>query len=386
MTIIYRFFCKYPLSMGGTLALMLSGFVLLSCNDSGGNSGTGTSTNPTSFYQHTNLVSDGAVSAVHTDSHLVNPWGIAFSPTGPFWVSDNGKGVATLYNGAGQLFPLSPDLPLVVTIPPPLGSPLGTQAAPTGQVFNGSSGFVITDPRTGNSGPSRFIFATEDGTISGFNSDVNPTNALLTVNNSSFNTVYKGLAISSNGSRLYAANFTAGTIDMFGSNFSFIVSFTDPNIPTGFAPFNVQDINGKLYVTYAKQKQPDNHDDEAGPGNGFVDVFDEDGNLLQRLASQGALNSPWGLALAPADFGPFSNALLVGNFGDGRINAFDPTTGNFLGQLKDSNGNFIQIDGLWALTFGNGGNAGKTNELFFTAGINDEKNGLFGKLEAVATP
>jgi uncharacterized protein (TIGR03118 family) len=391
MTIINQFLCKHFLIRVGTLMLVLSSFALLSfqCGDGGldnkGDEGDG-GHHEMQVYSQTNLVSDGAVSAAYTDFNLVNPWGISFSPTGPFWVSDNGKGVSTLYNGAGQRFPLSSASPLVVTIPPPTGSPPGTQATPTGQVFNGSSGFVITDRRTGNSGPSRFLFATEDGTLSGFNSDVNPTNALLAVDNSSLNAVYKGLAISNNGSRLYAANFQAGTIDMFGSNFVFIISFTDPNIPSGFAPFNVRDINGKLYVTYAKQKQTDKNDDEAGPGNGFIDVFDEDGNLLQRFTSQGPLNSPWGLALAPANFGQFSNALLVGNFGDGRINAFDPTTGNFLGQLKGSNGDPIQIDGLWVLTFGNGGDAGKTNELFFTAGINDEKNGLFGKLEAMTAP
>jgi uncharacterized protein (TIGR03118 family) len=169
-------------------------------------------------------------------------------------------------------------------------------------------------------------------------------------------------------------------VEVFSSsNFVLLGSFTGPNLPSDFAPFGIRDINGKLYVTYAKQK-PGTHDDDSGPGNGFVDVFDENGNFSQRLASNGTLNSPWGLAIAPADFGPFSNALLVGNFGDGRINAFDPTSGNFLGQLKDSNDNLIEIDGLWALTFGNGDNTGNTNELFFTAGPNDEANGLFGKL------
>ncbi|MFO1430220.1 MAG: TIGR03118 family protein [Candidatus Competibacteraceae bacterium] len=331
MTTIYRFFCKRPLIAVGTLVLMLSSFFLLSCGGGGGGGngdGGGTSTESTS-YRQTNLVSDGAVSAAYTDRNLVNPWGISFSPTGPFWVSDNGTGISTLYNGAGQPFPLSPASPLVVTIPLPTGSPTGTRATPTGQVFNGTSGFVIRDPATGNSGPSRFIFATEDGTLSGFNSDVNPTSAILTFSNP--NAVYKGLAISSNGSRLYAANFKVGAIEMFDSDFDPITSFTDPNIPSGFAPFNVQDINGKLYVTYAKQQQPDNHDDEAGPGNGFVDVFDEDGNLLQRLVSQGNLNSPWGLALAPGNFGRFSNALLVGNFGDGRIDAFDREHSHFVG-------------------------------------------------------
>lgn len=383
MMISYRFFRNRPPMIAGALVLMLSGFSLLSCGGGGGSdfSDNGNGGQETPFYRQTNLVSDGAVAAAHTDPHLVNPWGMAFSSTGPFWVADNGQGVSTLYDGAGQLVPPPPASPLVVTIPPP---PTGTQAAPTGLVFNASSGFVIS--KAGNAGPSVFIFVTEDGVIAGWNPNVDRTEAILMVDNSSLNAIYKGLAISSNGARLYAANFRAGTIEMFDSNFAFMTSFTDPSIPSGFAPFNVQDIDGKLYVTYAKRQQSDPQEDEPGPGNGFVDVFDEDGARLQRLASQGTLNSPWGLTLAPADFGRFSNALLVGNFGDGRINAFDPVTGGFLGQLPDSSGNPIEIEGLWALAFGNGGDAGKTNELFFTAGINDERNGLFGKLEAVTSP
>ena len=380
MNTLCRYICKCPLRVVSILMMMVVGALFLqSCTS--GNSNSGSSVN-TQFYTQTNLVSDGAVSAGNIDTKLVNPWGISFSPTGTFWVSDNGTGVTTVYNGAGQLFPLAPSAPLVVTIPPPAGSPAGTQSKPTGQVFNGSStNFVISDGV--KTGPSLFIFATEDGTISGWNHTVNAANAILVVDNSSSNAVYKGLAISSDSSRLYAANFQAGTVDMFDSNFAFMFSFTDslhsPSID-GFAPFNVHDINGKLYVTYAKQK-PGTPDDQSGPGNGFVDVFDENGTLLQRLASKGTLNSPWGLAIAPADFGQFSNALLVGNFGDGKINAFDVTNGSFLGQLsKDAYGNPIKIDGLWALTFGNGGDAGNTNELFFTAGPNEEANGLFGKL------
>ncbi len=332
------------------------------------------------------MVSDGAVSADNTDSNLVNPWGISFSSTGPFWVSDNGTGVSTLYNSAGQPFPLPPASPLVVLIPPPNGSLPGTLAKPTGQVFNNSSGFVIS--AHGNSGPALFIFATEDGTLSGWNPNVDPTNAILMVDRSTFNAVYKGLAISSDGASLYAANFHDGTIEKFDNAFNFVSSFNDPrHLPStdGFAPFNIQTINGQLYVTYAK-KQANSDDDESGPGNGFIDVFDDNGTLVRRFAGGGSLNSPWGLVLAPANFGQFSNALLVGNFGDGRINAFAVTSGDFLGQLKDTNGNPIEIDGLWALVFGNGGNAGNPNELFFTAGINDEANGLFGKLEAVAAP
>jgi uncharacterized protein (TIGR03118 family) len=338
-------------------------------------------------YERVNLVSDIDGVALRKDPNLVNPWGVAFSPTSPFWISDNGTGVSTLYNGDGQ--PQPSTTPLVVTIPPPRGSSSDTKATPTGQVFNSSSGFMIMDKdNAGNgnsSGPSRFIFATEDGTISGWNPNVNPTKAILTVDNSSSKAVYKGLAISSNDSRLYAANFSAGTIEMFDSNFAPTPtnrnSFTDPNIPSGFAPFNIRDINGKLYVTYAKQDE-DKHDDVAGQGNGFVDVFDEDGKFLYQLASHGTLNSPWGLALAPQNFGQFSGALLVGNFGDGRINAFDPNSGKFLGQLYDQIGQPLAINGLWALVFGNGQQAGAINSLFFTAGIGDEGHGLFGVIRA----
>lgn len=337
------------------------------------------------FYQQTNLVSDQPGVAKVTDPHLVNSWGIVHSPTSPFWISDNGTGVSTLYNGAGMPFPVN--APLVVTIPPPKGSPAGTTAAPTGVVFNGTSGFVVKKGKV--SGAALFIFATEDGTISGWNRDVDPTHAILAADKSkaSPSAVYKGLAIGSNakGTFLFATNFRAGTIDVFNSHFHQVRlagSFTDRFLPRGYAPFGIANLNGKLYVTYALQ-DAQKHDDVAGAGHGFVDVYDTNGHLIRRLISRGPLNSPWGLAIAPSHFGQFSNDLLVGNFGNGRINAISPRTGFFLGQLRDKNDKPITIDGLWGLDFGNGANAGPTTTLFFTAGPDGESHGLFGSLMSV---
>ncbi len=333
------------------------------------------------FYQQTNLVSDLPGVAKVTDPHLINSWGILHNSTSPFWIADNGTGVSTLYNGAGT------PIALVVTIPPPGGSPAGTTAAPTGVVFNGTSGFVVSNGTT--SGPARFIFSTEDGTISGWNPAVNPTNAILEVDNSqaSPSAVYKGLAMGSNatGTFLYATNFRAGTVDVFDSSFhqvSLAGSFTDPSLLPGYAPFGIANIGGELYVTYALQNA-EKHDDVAGPAHGFVNIYDTNGNLIRRLVTRGRLNSPWGLALAPSSFGRFSNDLLIGNFGDGRINAIDPATGDFLGQLRDTNNNPITINGLWGLDFGNGANAGPTTMLFFTSGLNDEADGLFGSIVSV---
>lgn len=327
-------------------------------------------------FVQTNLVSNIAGLAAHTDPNLKNPWGISASATSPFWISNNGTGISTLYNGQGVPFPVA--TPLIVTVPPPAG---GTPpSTPTGQVFNGGASFQV-----GSNLPARFIFATEDGTISGWNPTANPTSAILKVDNSVSGAVYKGLAIGNNGSAdfLYAANFTAGKIDVFDSAFSSTTlsgNFTDPNLPAGYKPFNVQNINGKLLVTYALADAGDPAEDSPGAGNGYVDVFDLNGTLERRLVSGGALNSPWGLAMAPSNFGEFANDLLVGNFGDGKINAFDPLTGDLLGQIVDSTGNAIVNEGLWGLQFGNGGNGGDTNKLYFTAGINDEADGLFGSL------
>jgi uncharacterized protein (TIGR03118 family) len=326
-------------------------------------------------YLQTNLVSDLPGVAANVDPNLVNPWGLASSPSSPIWVSDNGMGVATLYNSAGV--PQS----LVVTIPPPTGS--GTSSAPTGVVFN---------PTTTAFGGSNFIFATEDGTIASWKG-ANGTSAVQDFPAGNPTGVYKGLAIGTAalGPQLYATNFRAGTVDVFNSNFSQVLQpgFIDPNLPAGYAPFGINNIGGKIYVTYAVQDAA-KHDDVAGPGNGLIDVYDTNGNFLARLVTGGVLNSPWGLALAPSNFGVFSNDLLVGNFGDGTINAFNITTGQSLGELKDAQGNPIVNLGLWGLLFGNGGNGGATNQLFFSAGIpgpngNIEDNGLFGDITAVQT-
>jgi uncharacterized protein (TIGR03118 family) len=340
------------------------------------------------FYQQTNLVSDIPGVARFTDPNLVNAWGLSHSSAGPWIISDNGTGLATAYRGDGRMFPVG-GTPLVITIPPPKGSSAKTQATPTGNVFNNTNDFIIS--QNGRSDPSQFIFATEDGTISGWAPNVNPTQAILKVDRSKVGqgAVYKGLAIGHNdsGNFLYATNFRFGTVEMFDAHFNLVRSFTDPQLSHNcphhdqcFAPFGIQNIRGNLYVAYALQNK-DKKDDVAGPGNGFVDIFDPNGKLIRRLIAGGRLNSPWGLALAPNNFGQFSNDLLVGNFGDGHINVFDPKTGDSLGQLSSQSGNPIIINGLWGLAFGNGGLAGTPNTLFFAAGIGDEAHGLFGSIQ-----
>ena len=326
-----------------------------------------------SYVPH-NLVSDVRGLAEHFDPNLVNPWGVALSPTSPFWVSDNGAGVSTLYNGQGEA------QPLVVTIPPPGG---GTPpSAPTGQVFHGAvAGFEIAAGK-----PAIFLFATEGGTIAGWNPAVNPTNAITKVDRSTAMAIYKGLALAtaSNGDHLYAANFHAGAVEVFDTAFNLVSlsgNFTDPNLPAGYAPFNIQKIGAHLFVTYALQ-DADQKDDVPGDGNGYVNEFDADGNLVRRFASQGTLNAPWGVVRAPAGFGAFGGDLLIGNFGDGRISAFDFNTAEFHGQLQKPNGKAIEIEGLWALVFGNGEKAGDADKLYFTAGIDDESHGLFGQIRA----
>jgi uncharacterized protein (TIGR03118 family) len=326
-------------------------------------------------FAQVNLASDVPGLAAVTDPNLVNPWGITFSPTGPFWSADNGSGVSDLLDGRGQ------PVPLVVTVPS--AAPSGS--TPTGTVFNGGPGFAISE--NGVSAPSRFLFATQDGTIAGWTTLVDPTHALVAVDNSSAGAVYTGLALATGPaghSLLYAADFSHGTIDVFDQHFQPVVrpgSFEDPNLPDGYAPFNIQNINNLLVVTYAQQDES-GHDDVAGAGHGFIDVYDTGGNLVSRFASGGALNSPWGLALAPADFGPFGGALLVGNNGDGHINAYNPRSGAFLGQLAGDNGAPITIPDLWALTFGNGHAGGDAHTLFFAAGVDYDAHGLFGALQA----
>jgi uncharacterized protein (TIGR03118 family) len=326
-------------------------------------------------FVQTNLVSDLPTVANLTDPNLVNPWGLVHSATSPFWIADNGSGVSTVYTGTGA------KVPLTVTVPPP-GSMMSAISAPTGIVFNGTSGFDV-----GPNAPAHFIFDTEDGTISGWNSG---NSAVLMVDNSASDAVYKGLALANNGSGnfLYATNFHAGTVDVFNSSFGATTlsgSFTDPSLPAGFAPFNIQELDGDLYVSYAKQDAA-KHDDVAGLGNGFIDVYDLNGDFLDRLVSGGQLDSPWGMVIAPSGFGNYGGDLLVGNFGDGMIDVYNPTNGAFISTLDGGGNKPIVIQGLWGLEFGNGAAGGDANTLYFTAGIPGpaaiEDHGLFGSLTA----
>jgi uncharacterized protein (TIGR03118 family) len=340
----------------------------------------------TGFGNQSNLVSNIPGLAKSTDADLVNPWGVSFSATSPFWVSDNGTGLSTLYNGAGV------KQGLIVTIPTPKG---GTPpSTPTGQVNNGNATEFLVDPATANSG-ARFIFATEDGTISAWNGGaaavLKVDNSMTTYPNGGVGAVYKGLALASKGGTnndfLYAANFRSGNVDVFDNKFGSAGSFTDPSLKAiGYAPFGIATINGNLYVTFAKQ-DADRADDVAGAGHGFIDVFSPSGTMLDRLVSRGQLDSPWGLAVAPTGFGKFGGDLLVGNFGNGQINAYDLASGAFKGTLKaDGSHKPIAIDGLWAISFGNNQATVPPNTLYFTAGPNDEADGLFGTISPSLAP
>lgn len=339
------------------------------------------------FYTQQNLISDLPGVAVHQDSHVVNAWGLASGPvTGPatpWWIANNGDDTSSLYNASNDTIP-----PLVVSIP---------GGAPTGIVFNNSGGgFVVSSGAA--SGSAVFIFASEAGIISGWSPNVPPppTSTQAQIGATVPDAIYKGLAIAGSGAgaRLYATNFHAGNVDVFDNTFSLLSmpagAFVDPDLPPGFAPFGIQNIGGTLYVTYALQ-DADKEDDVAGVGLGYVDQFDTSGNLLRRVASKGPLNAPWGLALAPDDFGIFSNMLLVGSFGDGKIHAYDVSANvggeaPLVGQLHTDKGPPLRIDGLWALQFGNDGGAGSSKTLFFTAGPFDEDHGLFGSLTVAGAP
>jgi len=335
-------------------------------------------------YVQTNLVSDIPGLAAHTDPNLKNPWGTSVAPGSPIWVSDNHAGVTTLYDGAGN------PQPRVVAIPAPPSAGSGAVGAPTGQAFNtfdqASSDFLLS--RNGVSGPAFFLFGTEDGTIAGWNPNVDNAHAVIVVDRSTatdsagdVGANYKGLALvtTPSGKFIYATSFRFGTVDVFDSHFNLVNSFTDPTIPPGFAPFGIHNIGGKLYVTFAKQG-PGKADDDARPGNGFVDVFAPNGDVLQRLVSRGKLDSPWAVTLAPSTFGAFGGDILVGNFGNGRIHAYDPISGQFPGTLSRPGGGPITIDGLWGLRFAPATPGAGPNTLFFTAGLNDEADGLFGTI------
>jgi uncharacterized protein (TIGR03118 family) len=328
-------------------------------------------------YTQTNLVSNRASLAPTVDSNLVNPWGLSRSSRSPWWVSDNGTGLATLYNGTGVV------QSLVVTIPP--GSTDSKMGTPTGTVFNGdANAFQIIPGKA-----AAFLFVTEDGTVSGWNPGVSPVPQIMVNQKGS---VFKGATIAtaetSNGpqSLLYVADFRKGQVEVFDTNFKPVhlseERFDDERLPKGYAPFNIQNIGGNLYVAFAKQGS-DKHDEQTGAGFGFVDVFSPRGRLLSRLEAGPWFNAPWGLALASSDFGSHSHDVLVGQFGSGEILAFDAVTGRFRGKLQDANNNPIHIDGLWAIAFGNDASAGPATTLFFTAGPDDESNGVFGTVTAI---
>ena len=362
----------WPVAIGTTLATMAFGMVPASAHTHGGG------------FRKINLVSDQHGKARLTDPDLVNAWGLAASPGTnskpgtPLWVADNGSDKATLYQGTGPV--AVSKVGLVVNV---------TGAAPTGQVFNADQSAFIVKDKKGHSGSSLFLFDTENGTIDGWSPGVNPNGSnpstvTEVARNNGANAVYKGLAIASmNGtSFLYATNFRSGRVEAYNSRFKPVELpgglFVDPRLPAGYGPFGIAEIMGKLYVSFAKQDAT-LHDDVAGRGHGFVDVFTNSGSFVRRLVTRGALDSPWGMALAPRGFGRFGGDLLVGNFGNGHINVYNPVTGRHLGQVRRPNGMPIVIDGLWGLQFGNG-NAAKTNQLIFSAGPDGESHGLLGKI------
>jgi len=325
---------------------------------------------PPDRFEQVNLVSDLPGVALLQDTNLVNAWGMSFSATSPFWISDNGTGLSTLYvvtnDAAGTVHVAKQALEVVIP----------GEGNPTGQVFNNVGGF----------NGDIFLFVSEDGTVSGWRPGlVNNAEVLATRPGA----VYKGVALATttNGPVLLAANFSEGTIDVYGTNGTLITQYSDPNAPGGYAPFNVQTLQGMVFVTFAKQ-DADKEDDVQGPGNGLIDVFDPNTGIFHRFATgtdaggKGNLkdiDSPWGLAIAPSTFGEHAGQLLVGNFGSGTIMTFD-ADGDFKGLLRDAHNRPVTIEGLWALAFGNGGRAGSPDTLFFTAGPDDESHGLFGEL------
>ena len=334
--------------------------------------GTAGARTQANVYSMQNLVADTAGTAPTTDPSLVNAWGLSAGPTTPWWTSNNGTNTTTLYNGSGA------KQALTVSVP----------GGPTGTVFNGTAAdFAVT--QNGKTGSARFLFSTEGGMILGWSPTVNGTLAIPGVDRSSQGAVYKGLATMSD--RLYATDFHNGRVDVFDSSFNPVPlagGFQDTKLPKGFAPFGIQALAGNIFVTFAKQDAA-KHDDVAGPGLGYVDEFTADGKLVARVASGGRKNAPpnapWGLALAPSTFGVFAGDVLVGNFGNGRISAYQDRGGGkwvYKGQLRLGDGTLVTLEGLWAIAFGNGAAAGPTSTLYFLAGPGDEKHGMLGAITA----
>lgn len=327
----------------------------------------GSTCQPSPYYVQHALVSDGAVPAATVEPQLLQPWGLAAAPTGPFWVANHAAELSTVHDGRGRR------QPLVVT---------RTPGAPTGLAYNPSLGFVLR--HKGHSGPARFLFATHGGVLAGWAPDVDSTQALPVVDRSAEQAAYTGLALAPHGTgfHLYAADFAHARIDVFDEGFNPVQldgGFTDPELPPGYAPFAIHALQGQLYVTYAQQSAEDPRQVESGQGHGFINVFDTGGRLLRRLAARGALNAPWGVALAPAGFGAYSHHLLVGNWGDGSVQAYEPVSGEWAGPLRQEDGQVLRLEGLRALSFGNGVLHQSVGALFFTAG--SEQGGRFGQLQ-----
>jgi uncharacterized protein (TIGR03118 family) len=332
----------------------------------------------TNQYLITNVTVNAGSGAPNKDANLVNPWGLSRSSGSPWWVSDNGTGLATLYSGAGV------PQGLVVTIPPAKAGP-GNQGTPTGTIFNGTQEFALP-----NGNPAVFLFATEDGTISGWNGG---TAAVIVVNEFDKGAAFKGLTAAivniknyQNQTLLYAADFTLGKVEVFNSSFGHVKEVEeefseDLDLPTGFSPFNVQNLGGNIYVSYAKRGS--GADDQKGPGLGFVRIYSPSGKKLLQLEHGSFLDAPWGMAIAPSDFGPYTHSILVGNFGSGMIAAFNPVTGRFQDFLRDKTGAQIVLPGLWAISPGNDGRAGNATALYFTAGGATETEGILGTITAL---
>jgi uncharacterized protein (TIGR03118 family) len=347
--------------------------IITACGGGGGSAAVDMTPAPSAVYAVTNLVSDGsAIPAAHTDTHLVNGWGVAFNPQGYAWVANNGTSTSTLYDGNGV--PQS----LVV------GVPATMDADPTGIVFNGTQDFKVGSGA--GAAPAFFIFTGEAGTISGWSPSVSANTSITMYDGSAANKVYKALAIGkyNNANYLYAADFHNAKVDVFNGSYAPVTlagNFVDPQLPSGYAPFGIQAIGNFIYVSYAKQ-QAGSNDEQAGAGLGALAVFDTGGNFVKQLVAPGGLlNAPWGIAMAPANFGVFSGALLVGNFGDGKINAYDASTGAPMGTLSKADKTPIVVDGLWGIAFGNDLFSQPSNTLFFAAGPADESHGLYGRID-----
>ena len=349
----------------------------LALNACGGGGGSSMSSQPVTGLTDAALTSNGVIAAAHNDPNLQNPWGVAAAPGGPFWIADNNSNKATVYDGTGAV--LAP----TVTISPGTSGP----ANATGEVYNGTADFMIT---TGlGTAPAQFIFAGEGGTINAWSQSISGTTADVEYDDGAGGAVYKALVLANNGTanHLYATDLHNARIDVFDGTFHKVAlagSFADPTVPAGFAPFGMALINSQLYVTYAKQDATA-HDEVLGAGLGYVNVFDLNGNFVKRFASAGTLNAPWGMTMAPAGFATMAGQLLIGNFGDGVINGFDPMTGVHMGTVGLASGKQLVIPGLWSLTFGNGAPNQPASTLFYTAGPNNQVDGVFGGVKVTTS-